>query len=222
MRVVLSLAAFLLGALCALAGPAHATITLTNTTGNGFTINEAGGCPGGCVPVGTPGYIVNTTAPNMVVTAGKYRFTYLGAGDSEFDNSFTVAGGGTFCSQSFAGCDGGVASVIGASFIANLGAGDIPFSFIADTGAGGCALANSSTTNALPGTGCADYFVGLTSGTAGYIGLTDSPYPGDHDFQDLAVAVSAVPEPASMTLLAGAMLGMLALRGRIVGRAGKH
>jgi hypothetical protein len=94
--------------------------------------HRPGGCgANGCIPLGITGYIVNTSAPELVVTGGVYKFTYLGAGDSVNDNKFAIAGGGTFCSQAFAGCNGGVQTPIGTSFTVTLAAGAIPFVFTA-------------------------------------------------------------------------------------------
>jgi hypothetical protein len=63
-----------------------------------------------------------------------------------------------------------------------------------------------------PNTGQGIVIGDLPQGTA-YIGFSDRrganfPDAGDHDFQDLSVRVSAVPEPASLGLLA-AGLGLL-------------
>jgi hypothetical protein len=173
---------------------------------------------------------VSNSAPALVVTAGVYKFTYLGAGDSVHDNKFAIAGGGTFCSQPFAGCNGGAQTPIGTSFTITLAAEAIPFVFTASPNAGpngsrGCVLTNGSTSNAQPHEGCADYFVGLGNSTqtpgltspgqnSAYIGLADLPFPGDHDFQDLDILVQQVPGPASLSILGGGLLGLLAVRTR--------
>ncbi|MFO0814663.1 MAG: PEP-CTERM sorting domain-containing protein [Gemmatales bacterium] len=46
-----------------------------------------------------------------------------------------------------------------------------------------------------------------TVGDAVFLGLTDLPGTGDHDFQDLGVRLAAVPEPASVFLLGTAGAG---------------
>jgi hypothetical protein len=214
-------------------GAANASMTITNaTTLDEKQITDTGGCiPVGCIPIGQTGYIVDNQAPNLVVTAGTYMFTYLGAGDSIDNDAFTVTGSGvTFCTQSYSNCNGGAQTAIGTSFTMTMAAGDIPFVFTASqppgpNGTTGCVLTNGSTTNALPNSGCADYFVGLGNSTTtpgltspaeytAFIGLTDLPFPGDHDFQDLAVEVTQVPEPVTLAVFGVAMLGLTAARRR--------
>jgi hypothetical protein len=91
-----------------------------------------------------------------------------------------------------------------------LRAGAIPFAFLTGNGVllenDGTGLGNPNPRGDLPG-----YFVGcdpyqatanherLCKHTA-YVGLTDLPDPGDHDFQDMGVRIS-VPEPGSLALL---------------------
>ena len=209
---------------------ASAGLTITNVSNaDEKTITDPGGCSAsGCIPLGTTGYVVNISAPALVATPGVYKFTYLGAGDSVDDNKFTIAGGGTFCSQAFGGCNGGVQTPIGTSFTMTLAAGAIPFVFTASPNAGpngprGCVLTDGSTSNAQPYVGCADYFValgnstatpGLTSlaGYSAYIGLTDLPFPGDHDFQDMAILVQQIPGPGSLAILGFGVLCLLATR----------
>jgi hypothetical protein len=213
-------------------GTASADLVITNVaTANEKTITDPGGCgANGCIPLGTTGYIVSSSAPALVVTAGVYKFTYLGAGDSVDDNKFAIAGGGTFCSQAFAGCNAGVQTPIGTSFTMTLAAGAMPFVFTASPSSGpngprGCVLTDGSTSNAQPYTGCADYFVALGNSTvtpgqtspgqnSAYIGLTDLPFPGDHDFQDLDILVQQIPGPGSLSILGFGLLGLLAARNR--------
>ena len=55
-------------------------------------------------------------------------------------------------------------------------------------------------------------FFGLKPGIA-YIGLSDLPYPGDHDFQDLGIRVSIPESPTWAMMLVGfAGLGYAAFR----------
>ena len=104
-----------------------------------------------------------------------------------------------------------------------LPAGYLPFRFVTGnsvilTNDGSGNPTNISEANGSPG-----YFLGVdpylasgphqTSGQAVYAGLTDLPATGDHDFQDLGVRISTVPEPGTMALL-GLVMGGIALRSR--------
>ena len=159
--------------------------------------------------------------------AGPYTFTYLGAGNSIDQNEFTVMGH-TFCSQPGLTACGGAATPLGTSFTVNLPAGDIPYTFVASVeNDGGVMLGNSDPAGDPPYQ--ASVFTSLPFGncvstddssscTYAYLGLTDLPgsvpNPPDGtctpncDFQDLSVLVTEVPEPASMTLLGSALVGM--------------
>jgi len=53
-----------------------------------------------------------------------------------------------------------------------------------------------------------------SSCTAVYAGFTDRPPPGDHDYEDLGVRISVVPEPGTMFLLGSGLLGFAAMRRR--------
>ncbi len=66
--------------------------------------------------------------------------------------------------------------------------------------------------------GSPGYFLGVdpymasgifqSSGTAVYAGLTDLPGTSDHDFQDLGVRISVVPEPGGIALAFAGLAGL--------------
>lgn len=210
-------------------GSAYAgSISVSGGSGTDTWDTEAGQS----MPTGTGGTIDGTVA----VTAGVYTFTFggfgptglplvagqTGYGNAAYTNEFWVgtseaaaeAAGDVFCNHADASC-GGVATAVGSSFTISLSAGTISFGFTfgpttsstllnGGTSAAGAYLAQIGTgTSASTG-----------PGSIAYLGLSDSPYPGDHDFQDLVVTVSAVPEPASVLFVGAGIiaLGFLAQR----------
>jgi hypothetical protein len=109
-----------------------------------------------------------------------------------------------------------------------LSAGTTQFEFIASpnartNGPGLCFLTDGSITNASPNTGYADDFAalgqstatrGLTASAEGIasISLTDLPFPGDYEFQDLDVLLQNLSEPNALVILSIAIVGLLAAR----------
>jgi hypothetical protein len=161
-------------------------------------------------PVTTFGY----TSPAQLIaqTAGVYQFTFEGAGNAADVNTFTVTGGGTFTWNG--GTSGSTPD--GTSFFVTLAA-DTVIPFTLDNTTTGCSITDGSAST--PTAENCEYLIALASsltspGATGpsqgsaWIGFSDSPYPADHDFQDMTVLVREVPEPASMALLGAALLGM--------------
>lgn len=177
---------------------------------------------GQSMPTGTLGFVGGT----VVVTAGSYTFTYgggglmagdTGHGNSVYENEFWVGSsraaaitlGQIFCTQAGDSACGGAATVVGASFVVAESAGTLPFGFTFG-GSNGTLL--DGQTNGSIGAYMAEIGVGPAAfagpGPVAYLGLSDSPYPADHDFEDLVVTASAVPEPGTMALLGAGFIGL--------------
>jgi hypothetical protein len=214
----------LLGAAAVLAsaGVAHAG-SLSITGGSTSAPNTWATETGQSIPTGVAGFVDGTL---IAGSADNYTFTYggggllagdTGHGNSSFINEFWVgsseaaaeAAGDVFCTQVEASC-AGVASVVGSHFTVSLPAGAIQFGFTFGPNNTNILL-NGQVNNAI-GADLAQ--IGLSTspfagaGLVGYLGLSDSPYPGDSDFQDLVVKVTATPEPASLLLAAVGLLGL--------------
>ncbi|MCV2371341.1 hypothetical protein [Roseateles oligotrophus] len=145
---------------------------------------------------------------------------YLDAGEKLFVGGVTTAcamfGGTTpSCDKTSGGLAGGQNE-----YTFNLKAGRIKFAY--ETGATpGVWLENSGAGNGNPDTALGQmpgYFLGVdpyqasgqfqTSGSAVYAGLTDLPASTDHDFQDLGVRISVVPEPSGIALAFAGLAGL--------------
>lgn len=224
------------------AGPAlAASISILPQSGVQEMIDDAGGnsAPWGLpvlpAPSGLTGYSsLNTSgaAPVLQLTPGRYVFTYIGSGDALDTDAFTVNGVGGFTFNNHSTALGtSVTYTVGSTGLlsftyANLTAGtSISSGTMTPTtnlayglfmqGSTGCTTANPDNGYACPGGSP------LTGpGSVAYIGLSDLP-TGDHDFQDLGVRVTAIPEPATWGLLiiglgiAGSALRMQRRAGRL-------
>lgn len=152
----------------------------------------------------------NNGAPLIVSlnSATTVRFTWFGKGNSTLQNSFQIDSGSGYVTLWGPHGTGVAYPPTGpVSYDIALPAGLVAFRWI--TGApNNVNVDNGSNMNQanLPG-----FFAGVdpylatgtfeTSSNAVFLGLTDLPGGGDHDFQDLVVRMAAVPEPASIILL---------------------
>ena len=216
--------AFITAALLGLAGTAHGSV-LSIT---GSTTDTWQGETGQSIPTGTAGFVDGT----LMASAGLYTFTFgggglvmgdTGHGDSLNPNEFWVgsseaaaaAAGDVFCTQAGIASCGGLASAVGSSFTILLPAGAIPFGFT--FGVSHSSVLTDGQVNNAVGAYLAEMGISTTAsagpGYVAYLGLSDSPYPADHDFQDLVVRVTAVPEPVSVSMIGLGLFG-LAVRAR--------
>ena len=182
---------------------------------------------GQSMPTGTAGYVDGT----LVATAGSYTFQFggfgptglalvggqTGYGDAANTNVFWVGAteaaaelsGDIFCNHANAAC-GGAATAVGAEFTISLAtAGNVAFGFTFGPTTS-AVLLNGATSSF--GAYAAQIGAGTTAsagpGSIAYLGLSDSPYPADHDFQDMVVTVQATPEPTSLLLFGGGLLAL--------------
>ena len=173
---------------------------------------------------GGPGFPLNTwgyqhDAQLRTQHAGVYRFTYLGSGDSVDTNTFTI-GTNVFTTVGPGGLGAG-STAVGTFFDLALGA-DVLIGFTYENLSTPCSISNGGTST--PVAQQCHYLVALANSPdmnspalgpqdVAYIGFSDRPgvdFPdvGDHDFQDLTVRVEHIPEPASLGLLGGGVIGL--------------
>ncbi|MCV2355622.1 PEP-CTERM sorting domain-containing protein [Paucibacter sp. B2R-40] len=175
-------------------------------------------------------------------------FQFMGKGDATSTNHFYVdatddnivnyvelfRGGVTTSCAMFGGttpsCD--KKNVAGGNeFTFSLKAGRISFAYMTGSGV---LLENSGAGNGNPDTAPGQlpgYFLGVdpyqaagqyqTSGSSVYAGLTDAPAASDHDFQDMGVRISVVPEPSGIALAFAGLAGLAYSRRCISGNKKK-
>ena len=196
------------------------------SSGNGFAQDPSFGNV-----LGTSGF---HTVYLDLTEAAFVTFQYMGRGDAALPNEFWLNGSPMFIAGETNPCAVSPSGATAPSCIAGqneftvfLNAGLIPFQYRIDTSNvflnnDGTGIGNPDPhdlTQNLPGymLGVDPYLAAATFDTSGhvvYAGLSDLPASGDHDFQDLGVRISVVPEPGTLLLIGGGLMGLGAFRRR--------
>jgi hypothetical protein len=211
---------FLALALAGFAVTSHASLSITATN----TIDSFDAESGQSIPTGVKGWVDGTVS----TTGGLLTFTYgrdlglvagaTGFGNASFVNEFSLGGSTTNC---FANHAGSTCTNTGNNpFTVNVAAGTISFAFLynlpgtSDLGNGGSPNVGTGAYLAAGNLSTTTPFGGPTNVV--YLGLSDGAYltGGDHDFQDIALSITAVPEPESYAM----MLAGLGLMGFVMRR----